>query len=389
MNEIESIKVSVIVPVYNVAPYLRQCMDSIVGQTLREIEIICIDDGSTDDSPAILREYAALDARVTILPQENQGVSAARNHGLSVAQGEYVIFWDSDDWFELDALELLYSIASERRADMVICNAQDFDNSTGLDLGHNYIRKPYPETDVFCAKDCPDRIFDISGMNSWNRLVRRQLLLENDIRYPALPLIEDSVVTMLEMLLAERIALCTKRLIHYRVNRPGSLMMDYSRRANGMIDGCTQCYRQLSARGLLDDEMILRSFLDKIAGLYLYTMPLYADFEQYKEYYRKMLCSTDSLLQKWDPSWESMPDAAKYLEAKEIAPEEYLFRQVQQMMQLDKERRTRIRDLERENRKLSRDLEKILSSETYKAARFLSAPMRAIKKLTASAKEEG
>lgn len=381
MNEIESIKVSVIVPVYNVAPYLRQCMDSIVGQTLREIEIICIDDGSTDDSPAILREYAALDARVTILPQENQGVSAARNHGLSVAQGEYVIFWDSDDWFELDALELLYSIASERRADMVICNAQDFDNSTGLDLGHNYIRKPYPETDVFCARDCPDRIFDISGMNSWNRLVRRQLLLENDIRYPALPLIEDSVVTMLELLLAERITLCTKRLIHYRVNRPGSLMMDYSRRANGMIDGCTQCYRQLSERGLLADPAIFRSFLDKVAGLYMYTFSFYSDFAQYSEYYRRMLCSPDSLLQMWDPGWEPMPDIAKYREAKELSPEEYLFRQLREKTQLDKERRTRIRDLEQEKRSLLHDLDKIRSSETFKAAKFLSAPLRAAKKL--------
>ena len=379
---LSSPKVSVVVPVYNVAPYLRQCMDSVVAQTLTDIEIICVNDGSTDESPSILRQYAAGDPRIRIIDQTNQSLGAARNNGFAVAGGEYVIFWDSDDWFEPDALECMYRLCVDRGADMCICNAQDFDDTTGLDLGHNYIRKPYPETDVFSARDCPERIFDISGMNCWNRLVRRQLLIDHDIRYPVGPLIEDSVVTMLELLLSERITLCTKRLIHYRVNRPGSLMGDYSRRANGMIDGCTQCYRQLSARGLLADPAIFRSFLDKVAGLYMYTFSLYGDFDQYKEYYQKMLCSPDSLLQMWDPAWEPMTDIAKYLEAKAIPPEEYLFRQLKDKTQLDKERRTRIRDLERENRSLSRELDKIRASETYKAARLLSAPLRAARKLT-------
>ena len=142
MNENEStVKVSVIVPVYNVATYLRQCMDSIVGQTLREIEILCVDDGSTDESPVILGEYALSDPRVKVLTQKNLSVSAARNNGLAAASGEYVIFWDSDDYFELNALELLYTTAIKRDADLVICNAQDFDDATGMDLGHNYLRK--------------------------------------------------------------------------------------------------------------------------------------------------------------------------------------------------------------------------------------------------------
>ena len=90
-------KVSVVLPVYNVGKYLRQCMDSIVGQTLEEIEIICVDDGSSDDSPQILQEYARKDPRVRVICQQNQGAGAARNHGLSVAQGEYLSFLDSDD----------------------------------------------------------------------------------------------------------------------------------------------------------------------------------------------------------------------------------------------------------------------------------------------------
>ena len=98
-------KVSVILPVYNVGKYLRQCMDSIVGQTLQEIEVICIDDGSADDSPQILQAYAKKDPRIKVVCQQNQGAGAARNRGLSMARGEYLSFLDSDDFFETNMLE--------------------------------------------------------------------------------------------------------------------------------------------------------------------------------------------------------------------------------------------------------------------------------------------
>ena len=96
-----SVKVSVILPVYNASDYLHQCMDSIVGQTLKDIEIICVDDGSTDNSLDILKEYEQKDKRVKVIQQKNAGAGAARNNGLSIATGEYLSFLDSDDFFEL------------------------------------------------------------------------------------------------------------------------------------------------------------------------------------------------------------------------------------------------------------------------------------------------
>lgn len=96
---------SIIVPVYNTAPWLRKCLDSIINQTYRNIEIICVDDGSTDDSLAVLQQYAAQDSRIKVLHQENAGVSAARNAGMKLANGEFLTFVDSDDWLELDAYE--------------------------------------------------------------------------------------------------------------------------------------------------------------------------------------------------------------------------------------------------------------------------------------------
>ena len=93
-------KVSVIIPVYNVEPYLKQCMDSVVGQTLKDIEIICVDDGSTDGSLDILKEYATEDSRIQIIEQKNAGAGAARNNGMRHATGKYLSFLDSDDFFE-------------------------------------------------------------------------------------------------------------------------------------------------------------------------------------------------------------------------------------------------------------------------------------------------
>ena len=98
-------KVSVILPVYNAGKYLHQCMDSIVNQTLKDIEIICVDDGSSDNSLEILRQYAEKDERVKVIAQANGGAGAARNNGLRAATGEYLSFLDSDDFFELDMLE--------------------------------------------------------------------------------------------------------------------------------------------------------------------------------------------------------------------------------------------------------------------------------------------
>ena len=103
-------KVSVIVPVYNVEKYIRKCLDSIVSQTLNDLEIILVNDGSTDTSPAICEEYKRKDERIKMITQKNQGLSAARNAGLKDATGEYVIFIDSDDYIAENMLEILVEI---------------------------------------------------------------------------------------------------------------------------------------------------------------------------------------------------------------------------------------------------------------------------------------
>jgi len=126
-------KVSVIIPVYNTEKYLRRCLDSVCNQTLSDIEIICINDCSTDNSLEILREYSAKDERVKIIDfKENKGVAVARNIGIDEAQGEYIGFVDSDDFVDLDFYEKLYTKAIETNSDVVKGNIKTYDNDTNI-----------------------------------------------------------------------------------------------------------------------------------------------------------------------------------------------------------------------------------------------------------------
>ena len=121
-------KVSVIIPVYKAEPWLRECMDSVINQTLKEIEIICVDDGSPDNCGKILDEYASKDNRITVIHQENKGSSTARNVGIKKAQGEYIKFVDSDDIIDLSACEICYQKAKEVDADILVHGMYRFDN---------------------------------------------------------------------------------------------------------------------------------------------------------------------------------------------------------------------------------------------------------------------
>lgn len=124
--ENEEIKVSVVIPVYNTEKYVREAVESIMNQTLRELEIIIINDGSTDNSLQVVEELAAADSRIQVYSQSNQGLSMARNAGITHAHGRYIYFMDSDDLLEKDAMELCYSKCEEKELDFVFFDAQSF-----------------------------------------------------------------------------------------------------------------------------------------------------------------------------------------------------------------------------------------------------------------------
>ncbi len=357
MNETD-IKVSVIIPVYNVEDYLRKCLDSVINQTFRDIEILCIDDSSEDTSPQILEEYAQKDDRIILRRISKVNVGAVRNIGLKAARGKYVIFWDADDWFELTAIERMYSRSEETDAQVCICDASDFDSVTEKKMYHNYIRKPYPETDTFCITDCVDRIFQITSSNCWNRLIRKDFLEENDIYFPESDIIEDEAFSMLTLSLAKRITLVKKRLIHYRANRPQSLMNKIEQRNSPAVNGFWECYRLMNKRGLLDNDDVRKSFVDRICGLYIYMLKQYKSLEQFNLNYNKSIREDALFTKLWDPSWEPTPFVAEYIKARNETSEEYLFEKYLELSKARSFNKAEIKDLKAKNKKLREAKEK-------------------------------
>jgi glycosyltransferase involved in cell wall biosynthesis len=227
-NLMNQSKVSVIVPVYNVEKYLIKCLDSIVNQTLQEIEIICVNDGSTDNSPKILKEYSLKDERIKIIDKENNGLGAARNTGIEAAKGEYIGFVDSDDWIELDAYEKLYKNAKSLNSDMVMCPAQVFDDTTE-ELKNDqpaftleYFDKHF-DNGTFNHKDSKDFIFHIT-VTAWNKIYKTEFLNRIKARFPENLIFEDNPFFYETYLKADNVSLIRDPLFFYRINRRDSII---------------------------------------------------------------------------------------------------------------------------------------------------------------------
>jgi len=216
--------VSVVIPVYNIAAHLEQCIDSVLRQSFKEFEVICVDDGSTDASPEILKSYALKDPRLRVITQANAGPGVARNTGMMEAVGEYLIFLDSDDWFEPTFLQSMIQRANEVGADVTICKAVEFDTHTGKELNSEWMLKQhYLPGDVFTPEEVAEYLFQFTYGMPWDKLYRREWLMKTGIRYPALKNSEDLAFVFPALLAAQKIAILPQVMIHHRVNRSSSV----------------------------------------------------------------------------------------------------------------------------------------------------------------------
>lgn len=243
-------KVSVIIPVYNTERYLEQCLDSVVNQSLNDIEIICVDDGSTDRSPDILRQYGEKDGRVRIVSRENGGLGNARNSGMEIATGEFISFIDSDDWFDLTALEKLYMKAAGDDADVCMCGRMNHPDYFNEGAGYRILpnRRLYPQEYPFCINH-PDGLIGFSDIPVWNKLFRRAFLEDNRIRFLPVIRAEDINFTTVALCTASRITILYESLIHYRSMRPESLTATLYKDPEQYVDIWLTTAEELRKRG--------------------------------------------------------------------------------------------------------------------------------------------
>lgn len=247
-----SVKVSVIIPVYNAGRYLSQCLESVTCQTLREIEIICVDDGSTDFSGEIISSYMERDSRIRLVYEDNAGAGAARNAGLGIASGEYVQFLDSDDWFEETMLEEMYLKAQRYSADIVVCRTVQFDSRSGREIPSDWMEKysGLPEG-AFSPISVADRLFQFTYGQVWDKMFRRMFLMNNSLSFPSLRASEDVPFTYRAMLTASSICVVPKVFVHYRVNILGSVSKSFMKYPDAPFDAFSMVYDFLTSGALV------------------------------------------------------------------------------------------------------------------------------------------
>ncbi len=234
-------KISVIIPVYNVELYLRQCLDSVVGQTLKELQIICVNDGSPDGSQAILDEYQRVDPRILVINQENQGLSGARNTGMAHITGEYTMFLDSDDWVEADCCAKGYAAAKAHDADVVLWNyKQAFETweerlrivKGGQVFSHEEVRERVLRQcfGLYRQELAHPELHD-ARVNVWGRLYRSEIIQKYGVAFVDTKRIgtEDALFNLYFFVHARSMATVEDYLNNYRMNNTSSLTSVYQK----------------------------------------------------------------------------------------------------------------------------------------------------------------
>ena len=220
-----NIEVSVIMPVYNSQDYLRECLDSVCSQRMQDIEIICVDDGSTDGSLEILNEYAANDSRMQVLTQENLYAGVARNNGMKHARGKYLMFLDSDDFFSTHLVSKMYNKIIENDCDICICDGKHYHTDTGVYeqvhslLNHNFL----PETEPFSHNDIPNGFYNLTSSVVWNKMFKKEFVEKHGLDFAPTRTANDVYFVNLSLAFAEKITYVTDALAFYRVGMTTNL----------------------------------------------------------------------------------------------------------------------------------------------------------------------
>ncbi len=291
------IKISIIVPVYNVEKYLKKSLDSILDQTLTDIEIICVNDGSTDKSVKILEQYEKKDSRIVVLHKENGGLSSARNAGMKIAKGEYLAFVDSDDWVDKTMFEKMYNNAKYHGSQLVFCAVHLYDDNTRKCLYNDpYFTlesfKPELENRVFNHFDTIDFLMDVSVM-AWNKIYLREFIQDNHLEFPDGLIFEDGPFFFQSFFKMDKVTFVNEFLYYYRINRPNSIVKKGGKNYIDIFDVVTIMWNELKKQPYFnqvkcafikkkfDDISYRFKFIDKRYKELYYSK--FRDFEPFKE----------------------------------------------------------------------------------------------------------
>lgn len=264
-----NVKVSVIIPVYNAENHLCQCLDSVIGQTLSDIEIICVDDGSTDQSPGILEEYMLSDPRVKVYNQKNMYAGVARNTGKAHAVGKYLVFWDSDDFFYDTALEKMYLQCEKTGADICVCGGDRYYESiqaiapTEIYLNTSLL----PSSECFNFYSNHNYIFNFTTAVPWNKMFLRSFVEEKQLDFQPIRNGNDVFFVMNAIGMADRITYVNEHLVCYRRNQDYGLVRSVAKSPLSPIQTWIDTKNSLIEHDRFSEQSFANKALDSIIYL--------------------------------------------------------------------------------------------------------------------------
>ncbi|MEF9892079.1 MAG: glycosyltransferase [Anaerorhabdus sp.] len=290
-------KLSIIVPGFNIEYYLDRCLESIRIQTLKDIEIICIDDGSTDKTLDIFNKYKLLDSRFIVIHKENGGLGAARNLGLIHASGEYIGFVDGDDFIHQEMFEKLVNKAEKTQADIVIGGVHFlYKNFRTRRLFQRLTDYRILEREgFFTANDHPGIL---QNNVAWNRIYKRSLIIDNDLKFPENRIYEDVLFSFKSSLIAKRISVVPEIMYFYRQDREGSILSNKNfnyKYAEDFLKNFDELKNFMIKEGFYENEFkeIFLEFQLYNLLTQLYNLRKYKDFVCFCEAFNKLLDADD------------------------------------------------------------------------------------------------
>ena len=380
----DSPTISVIIPVHNTESFLNECLDSVINQTLTNIEIICINDGSTDNSLKILEEYADRDNRIKIISQENKGGGAARNAGLVIAKGEYLAFLDSDDFFNTQALQKAYAKIVADNADIVVFNCKVYYNSSKryVNAPWVFMKKYFPKAIPFSYHDVPDYILNMFSSTVWNKLYKKEMIKQYDIIFQESMRTNDLYFSYLALIHAKCITTLDEALVYYRKDVSNSSQSTNHETPLDFYFALISVKKELDRLNIFYE--VKRSYINRLLGSSIYILMSIKRGDVFEYLYNKLKDDIFPEIDLGNYSKDYFHDICQnqYIEAKKImslSAAEYLF-DLRNIARADAERyraecdeSKKIYDgLKSEYDRLNAERNSIIVSYSYRLGRLLT-----------------
>lgn len=366
--------ISVIIPTFNVEKYIDECLGSLKAQTFKNFEVICVDDGSTDGTVEHIKKYTESDERFQLFEMEHCGLAGVmRNEGIQHASGEYLLFLDSDDFFEKDMLSHSLAKIREDKADICLFDARLYNDTTKKYKTIDYIIQTdyIPDTVPFEGKSCP-YIFNITTGCPWNKLISKKLILENKLQFMALPRSNDVYFIFMAMALASRITILQEVFVNYRQS-PTSLQANNLKTPLNWYHALTELKNKLCDLNIYEDVEL--SFRNLAFGVSIYNLCSLKSGESFCKVYERIKQEILAEFNIADFKEEECYSYNKqkyeiYLKMQQYSAQDYLFNELKEM-----------KSWKGKAQRAEKELEKIKHSTTFKTGKTVLAVPRKLKQI--------